>query len=248
MIMRGLILAAGRGSRMQALTREIPKCLTPLAGRPLLDWQIDALRGGGVRPIGVVRGYLAEQVDRRGVELFDNPRWADTNMVQSLACAARWLREAPAIVSYADIFYPSSAVTALREAPGDIAIAYDADWRDLWCERFGDPLTDAESFALDGTRVVEIGQRAGSLDEIQGQYMGLLKFTPRGWQAVERYVRSLEPARADPLDMTTLLSALIARGHWIEAVRVAGPWGEVDSAADLGLYERWIGEGRLTLT
>jgi choline kinase len=245
--MQGLILAAGRGSRMNALTRDIPKCLTPLAGRPLLDWQIDALHAGGVESIGVVRGYLGHLIDGRGLAVFDNPRWADTNMVRSLACASRWLRDAPAIVSYADIFYPSSAVAALREAPGEIAIVYDADWRSLWCERFADPLSDAESFALDGTRVVDIGRRARSLDEIQGQYMGLFKFTPAGWLAVERCVASLEPERADRLDMTSLLSALIARGQRIEGVRVSGMWGEIDSAEDLAMYERRIAEGRLTL-
>jgi choline kinase len=117
----------------------------------------------------------------------------------------------------------------------------------LWSERFADPSTDAESFALDGTRVVDIGRRAASLDDIRGQYMGLLKFTPAGYRAVESYLESLLPDQADRLDMTSLLSALIARGHRIEAIRVDGVWGEVDSAADLAVYERWIAEGRLVV-
>ena len=37
--MRGLILAAGRGSRMLALTGERPKCFVPLHGKTLLEWQ-----------------------------------------------------------------------------------------------------------------------------------------------------------------------------------------------------------------
>jgi hypothetical protein len=47
--------------------------------------------------------------------------------------------------------------------------------------------------------------------------------------------------------MTSLLSGLIGRGERIQAVRVSGPWGEVDNANDLALYERLIGEGRLAL-
>jgi choline kinase len=245
--MRALILAAGRGSRMNALTRDMPKCLTPLAGRPLLDWQVDALRGAGVQSIGVVRGYRSEMIDRDDLERFDNPRWAETNMVRSLACAGRWLREQPAIVSYGDIFYPSSAVAALWETDADIAITYDSEWRRLWCDRFADPLSDAETFELDGNRVIEIGRRAKSLDDIQGQFMGLVKFTPAGWQAVEAYVTSLALDRADRLDMTSLLCALIDRGQHVEGVRVAGGWGEIDNPADVALYERWIAEGRLTL-
>ena len=245
--MRAVILAAGRGSRMGNLTEEAPKCLVPLAGRALLEWQMDALRRAGIREIGAVRGYKAHLLDGRGLVTFDNSRWADTNMVASLACAGEWLREAPTIVSYSDIFYPPAAVRALMNARGDIAITYDPDWLSLWSERFDDPLSDAETFRLDGTQVVEIGRRAAALADIRGQYMGLLKFTPGGWRAVQGYVKSLPAERRDRLDMTSLLSGLIGRGERIQAVRVSGPWGEVDNAADLALYERMIGDGRLML-
>jgi choline kinase len=168
-------------------------------------------------------------------------------MVASLTCAADWLRRAPVVVSYSDIFYPAPAVRALMDAPADIAITYDPEWLGLWSQRFDDPLSDAETFRLDGTRVVEIGRRAASLADIGGQYMGLLKFTPGGWRAVQGYLRMLTTAQRDRLDMTSLLSGLIDRGERIHAVRVTGPWGEVDNGRDLALYERLIAEGRLTL-
>jgi len=243
--MRALILAAGRGSRMGPLTDAVPKCLVPLGGRPLLEWQMTALRTAGIDTIGVVRGYSAQALDGRGLVAFDNPRWADTNMVASLVCAATWLREQPAIVSYADIFYPTSAVAALVAAPGDIAITYDPDWLALWSQRFADPMSDAETFGLSGSRVVDIGRRTTSVDEICGQYMGLLKFTPVGWATVEAHLATLGPSRRDTLDMTSLLAGLIQAGHWVEGVPVPGPWGEIDNAEDVALYERWIADGRM---
>jgi choline kinase len=230
---------------MGALTEAAPKCLTPLGGRPLLEWQLSALRGGGVGEIGVVRGYKPHLLDGRGLVTFDNPRWADTNMVASLACAADWLQRLPVIVSYSDIFYPASAVKALAAARSHIAISYDPHWLALWSQRFDDPLSDAETFRLDGSRVVEIGRRAKSLDEICGQYMGLLKVTPAGWAIIERYRRSLAPERSDKLDMTSLLSGLIETGYRVDAVAVSGAWGEVDSANDLAIYERLIADGRI---
>lgn len=245
--MKALILAAGRGSRMGLLTEAVPKCLVPLGGRPLLEWQMSALRSAGIDTIGVVRGYNAHTLEGRGLVAFDNPRWADTNMVASLVCAASWLCEEPVIVSYADIFYPESAVAALLAAPGDIAITYDPDWLALWSQRFADPLSDAETFQLEESRVVDIGRRTTARDEIQGQYMGLLKFTPRGWAAIDAYLASLDPERLAHLDMTSLLSGLIQAGQRIEGVPVSGPWGEVDNAKDLGLYERLIAEGRLAM-
>jgi choline kinase len=244
---KAIILAAGRGSRMGTLTEAAPKCLTPLAGRPLLEWQLDALRGGGIESVGVVRGYKPHLLDGRGLVTFDNSRWAETNMVASLACAASWLQRTPVIVSYSDIFYPASAVKALAEARSHIAISYDPQWLALWSQRFEDPLSDAETFRLDGNRVVEIGRRATTLEEIRGQYMGLLKITPAGWAVIETYRRSLPPERRDRLDMTGLLAGLIDEGHRVDAVPVSGPWGEVDNANDLAVYERLIADGRLAM-
>src|SRR5450432_4089757 len=128
--MRAVILAAGRGSRMGPLGDERPKCLVELAGRPLLERQIAALRRGGVNEIGIVRGYRAEMLKFPGLWYFDNERWAQTNMVMSLAAAAAWLRAGPVIISYADIFYRSELVRGLADSAGALVISYDRAWRD----------------------------------------------------------------------------------------------------------------------
>ena len=121
--MRALILAAGRGSRMKEIGDERPKCLVELAGKPLIERQMAALRHGGVDEIGVVRGYRAEMIDYPGLTYFANERWSETNMVMSLAAAAEWLRAGPVIVSYADIFYRNELVRGLAGAPGAMVIA-----------------------------------------------------------------------------------------------------------------------------
>ena len=118
--MRALILAAGRGSRMGALGDVRPKCLVELDGRPLLDRQLAALRAGGARDIGIVRGYRRDMLERPALTCFDNDRWSETNMVMSLACAAEWLRAGPVIVSYGDIFYRGDLIRGLAGAPGEL--------------------------------------------------------------------------------------------------------------------------------
>ena len=65
--MKAVILAAGRGSRMGGRTEAKPKCLSVLAGKTLLDWQLEALRAAGIGDIGIVRGYLGETVARPGI-------------------------------------------------------------------------------------------------------------------------------------------------------------------------------------
>ena len=89
--MKALILAAGRGSRMKNLTDDKPKCLIEFRGRPLLDWQLDAIHEAGINDIAIVTGYKREMLIGRGLKEFNNPRWNETNMVFSLACAEEWL-------------------------------------------------------------------------------------------------------------------------------------------------------------
>lgn len=242
--MRGIILAAGRGSRLGAITDERPKCLTELLGRPLLAWQLDALRAGGVEGLTVVGGYRKERLEGGSYALLENPRWSETNMVGTLACAAEVLRSGPTVVSYSDIVYHPDHVRALLAAEGDLAISYDQRWAELWQDRFEDALSDAESFMVRAGRVVEIGNRARSLEEIQGQYMGLLRFTPAGWARAEDFLASLAPAERDRLDMTSLLRRLLQARMRITAVPVEGRWCEVDNETDLRLYERRLAEAQ----
>ncbi len=247
--MRAVILAAGRGKRMERLGDDRPKCLTEIQGRPLIERQIAALRRGGVDEIGVVRGYRAEMIAYPGLSYFANDRWAETNMVMSLAAATAWLRSGPAIVSYADIFYPSELVRGLIDAPGALVISYDRAWRRLWTRRFQDPLSDAETFRIDRDgRLLEIGGKTASIDDIQGQYMGLLKFTPEAWNAVEALLSSLSSAERDHLDMTGMLRRLIAANHLpIGTLAIDGHWGEIDKPEDAALYEKMAREGEILL-
>jgi len=242
--MKALILAAGRGSRMKNLTDDRPKCLVPLRGRSLLDRQLAALRAAGIGEIGIVTGYrrelVVQHVQGQGVAEFHNPRWAETNMVSSLEAADVWLAAAPCIVSYSDIFYESSAVQALMRSDAPLAITYDPHWLRLWQQRFGDPLEDAETFRLrpDGS-LADIGGKPASVEEVQGQYMGLLRFTPQGWAEFRRIRAALPPAVRDKAHMTGTLQAVLGeRRVGVAAIPYEQEWGEIDSADDLAVYER----------
>lgn len=246
--MRAIILAAGRGSRMGQLGDERPKCLVEFGGKPLIHRQVAALRRGGAQAVGVVRGYRAEMIDLPDLTYFHNERWAETNMVMSLTTAAEWLKAGPVIVSYADIFYRHELVRDLVAASGDLVITYDRAWRSLWGRRFVDPLADAETFRADlSGQLIEIGNKTSNIDEIGGQYMGLLKFTPQGWIEVEMQLATLDTRARDRLDMTGLLQRLLRQKVAIRTIGTNGQWGEIDNPSDIALYERMAKDGELLL-
>ncbi len=248
-MIRAVILAAGRGSRMRHLGDERPKCLIELEGKPLIEHQITALRRAGVDEIGVVRGYCAEMIDLPHVTYFANERWAETSMVMSLTTAASWLRSRPVIVSYSDIFYHSELVRRVASASGQLVLAYDRDWRRLWTRRFSDPLADAETFRIDAAgQLLEIGGKTTRIEDIEGQYMGLLKFTPPAWTAVEALLSTLDAKTRDQLDGTGLLRRLLAGKDFpISTVGTDGQWGEIDNPEDIALYRNMIRRGELVL-
>jgi choline kinase len=223
--------------------------LVELQGRPLLDRQMAALRRGGIKEIGIVRGYRAEMLNFSGLTYFDNERWSQTNMVMSLAAAATWLRAGPVIVSYADIFYRGELVRGLADAPGTLVITYDRMWRQLWTRRFADPLADAETFRIDAAgELLEIGGKTARIEDIEGQYMGLLKFTPTAWNAVEALLDGLDATARDRLDMTGLLRRLLAgRAIPIATFGTDGQWGEIDNPGDVELYQNMVRGGELLL-
>lgn len=233
-----IILAAGRGSRMRELTNAKPKCLLELAGRPLLHWQLDALRGAGVERIVLVRGYAAHTLVG-DFETVENPRWNETNMVQTLLCALPHVH-GDVLVCYADIVYKKEHVQALMQTQGDICLTYDKNWESLWRLRNENPLDDAETFLSENGKLLEIGGKAQSLDQVHGQYMGLLKISPAGQQTVAQHVASLPKPEADKLDMTSLLRQLLSKNTEIRVCAVSGGWCECDTQADIEHYEQKI--------
>jgi choline kinase len=159
-------------------------------------------------------------------------------MVSSLEQAEEWLANDACIVSYSDIFYDAAAVGTLIQSHAPMAITYDPSWRDLWEKRFANPLEDAETFRLksDGT-LAEIGFCPKCLEDIQGQYMGLLRFTPQGWESVRQIRQAMSQGERDRMHMTGTLQKVIEAGQMkIEALAYSGTWGEVDSEDDLSAY------------
>jgi len=222
---------------MGEMTAAKPKCLTVLAGKPLLEWQLAALSSAGIRSIVVVGGYRSDLLVSERYQLIENPDWASTNMIASLRCAATLLRKTPCLVSYGDILYRSDRVKELARVDADIAITYDTDWKALWCARFSDPLSDAETFRQENGWLTDIGQRAQRMSDVQGQYIGLLRLTPTGWSQVEDVLSTLEVDVQERIDVTHLLRTLLERGIRVRCVPGAGAWCEVDGSSDVHLYQ-----------
>ena len=60
MTTQAVILLGGKGTRIQSLYGDRPKCLVPVAGKPILLWQLEWLRNGGIKSVHLAAGYMAD--------------------------------------------------------------------------------------------------------------------------------------------------------------------------------------------
>jgi choline kinase len=155
------------------------------------------------------------------------------------------LRRGPCLVSYADIVYSPAVIEGLSLTCSEgLTVVYDRLWRELWEMRSEDPLSDAETFRTNGEgSLAEIGRRPKSLDEVEGQYLGLVRWTPQAWRQAEQILEGLSPERRERLDMTSLIQMLLDGGACVSTFPVDGKWCEVDSQADRDRYEARLALG-----
>lgn len=131
--MKAIILAAGLGSRLRPLTNEIPKCMVPVNGQPIINKQISNLLENGFNEsdIIVIAGYKAEVLDKYindkfpNVNVLNNVRYSETNNMYSLYLAMKDIGISSFLLMNADVFYDGNVISGLLNCPSDNAIAVD---------------------------------------------------------------------------------------------------------------------------
>jgi len=232
-----VVLAAGRGRGLEALTVDRPKIMLPIAGKPLLRWLVDGFKKEHINDITVVGGYRADAIDTAGIKLVVNPRYAQTGELASLACAVDAL-DSDALIAYGDILFRSYVLRDLVECKADFAVVVDSlmtgssnhTVRDFaYCSRgddrglFGTPvLLERVTGAADAERVP------------QGRWVGMLNVSRAGLVKLKAVLATLRAEESfDTLDMPALLNALIGAGAAIEVLYVHGHWRGVNDLDDL---------------
>lgn len=251
---RAIILAAGMARRLGEAARGKPKSLVELNGRALLDRQLDVLRACGIEDVTCVVGYRPAEIAERDVRTIENTRYDSTNMVTSLFCARELLAgDTDVIVSYGDIVYEPKVLDALLRTDGEVVVAVDRGWRDLWEARMEDVLDDAETLRVaDDGRLAELGRTAESADDIQGQYVGLTRFSAASLPRVLALYDGLDREAAyegrdfENMFMTAFIQLLIEAGFDVRPAWFEHGWLEIDRPEDLEAYERMARDGTLS--
>jgi choline kinase len=232
--MKALILAAGRGTRINAVHGDHPKCLirSNADGLTILDHQIESLFAAGVSDIGIVVGYEQDQIiqhvgryyreDRRHFCFVENPLFASTNNIYSFWLAKPWINGESFICLNADVVFDPNILTAAVESKAPITMIVDPEWRD-----------ETMKVVITGNRVVRMNKKI-QRSEFSGTYIGITSFAASVQEQlffkIDRFLRS---GRENEF-FNIAVQELADEGLHVGFTNTGGlAWAEIDDPGDL---------------
>jgi L-glutamine-phosphate cytidylyltransferase len=233
--LRGIILAAGKGARLNGTAGDRPKCLLEVGGKTLVARQIEMLRFAGIDDVTVVVGCQADRVRRscgQDVQFIENSRFAQTNSLYSLWLARPLLPDGFVVMNCDLLIHPQLLVDLVTARHADaLLLAYQED-DDV-------PLGDEEmKVKVRRGRVVDISKTMPA-DEADGENVGIVKFGADGARRLVAYL-DRRVASGGLRDWAPRAFCDFAKEHPLHAVGTRGlPWTEIDFPED---YERAVHE------
>lgn len=229
---RGIVLAASRGSALGAATADRPKCMVDIRGKPLLHQLVGTLDECGITDVVVVRGYFKEMIPTAGIIAVDNDAYANSGEAASLACALPHL-QGEVVVVYGDVLFRSYILEDLLGSTADITVVVDSAHTSAANPRDLVSATVRNTGFYYNDEIALLTGVAADPASTAGQWIGLMHLTARGAQFVRD---ELEVMRVEGLldhaDLPALMYRL-SQHHQIAVHYITGHWLDVDTTADL---------------
>jgi len=230
--MKGVILAAGRGTRIRSVHGEHPKCLIEVDNATILDHQLKALSMAGINDVSIVVGYEREQIINhvmsgklshiQRIRFIENPAFATTNNIYSLWLALEWVRGDSFIVLNADVIFNPEILDVAVRLHAPISMIVDPLWRD-----------ETMKVVILDDHVIRMSKNI-SRKEFSGTYIGITVFSK---VIQDRFFHKMEDViAAGRMNefFNVVVQELATEGVHVGYTSTDGlPWAEIDDPVDL---------------
>jgi len=250
-----IIPAAGRSPEFQ----DTPPALVNVAGRPVIEHQLEVLNRLGLSKAVVVRGHSGQQFDSisalEDVELLDFPDYDEHRELHSIL-QARDHMDSGFVMAYSDIIFDDSIVSSLLSSGADIVLAMDSSYRyhqhevdkklDL-VRSNSKPSSSRRQLSASGQVVIEALGKNLDVDEADHEFIGLAYFSAQGARVFKETFDEIVGSGQAPFheaksvkmaSFTDLLSELIDRGVTVHGQVVHKGWIEIHNASDVEAAEK----------
>ena len=222
-VKRCLILAAGNGSRLRAISADLPKPLVDFQGKPILEHIIGGAQQAGIEEFVIVVGYRGELIrkwfetrwrKRASFTWVENPDYHKSNGVSALK-ARNALHENFLLLMADHLFEPQTARMMVRQrlAPGEVILGVDPD-----VDRIFD-IDDATKVLRRGDRIVDIGKEIAEYDAID---TGMFLCTPALFDDLECCSKDGNCSLSDGMRR-------LADGGRLRALEIDAAWHDLDT-------------------
>jgi len=216
-------LAAGNGSRLRAISADLPKPLVEFQGRPILEHIVRRAQNAWIEEFVIVLGYRGDLIRDwfenhwRGGGRFtwvENPEYHKSNGVSALR-AKDALHDNFLLLMADHLFEPEAARTMVRQrlAPGEVILGVDPNIARIF------DIDDATKVRRCGDRILEIGKEIAEYDGID---TGMFLCTPALFENLEHSMTDGNCSLSDGMRR-------LARGGRLGAVEIDSPWHDLDT-------------------
>ena len=238
--MKGIILAAGDGGRLQPLTRHTPKVLLNVGGHPLIHWPLTAMLSAGITEIGVVVGHngqaivdaLACEERYNGcLEFIENPHWQGGNAV-SLHAAHSFAGGEPVLLCMGDHAISPEILSRLlaTEHEGSVLCIDSQPWHPSQINDATRVAVGPEGF------VVAIGKQLTRWTAVDA---GVFKLDAEVFDSIGH----LRKGRDIHVEMSEVVRLYGKRNNPFLTCDIAGAfWADVDTVEDFEAIKSWLRE------
>ena len=239
--MKVIMPMAGKGTRLLPLTKRVPKPLVNVAGRPVMDYVMDALkRAGQLEELIIITGHLKEKVEEYVRKNYKIPaRFIEQKVLDGTAGAVNLARpyvDGPVIVIFVDTLFDAD-LSIVKDSTAD-GIIWTKEVEDY--QRFGVVVTDKQGYM---TKIVEkpstpISRRAN----IGLQYV-------KDWRTlfdgIEHVLKS-PPGKGGEFYLTDAFQYMVDQGKKLFVSEVGGWYdcGKVDTLLETNEHLLKHGRGK----
>ena len=228
--MKGILLAAGKGTRMLPLTQRRPKPLVPVCDRPIIEHILIGARDAGIDEVCLVVGYKGEMLQERlgngsGLGMHIEYVWQE---VPGGTGAATLLAEdfaggEPFFLGWGDILVaPRNYAAIVRAFSDPVAQAV------LGANVVDDPWEGAAVYVADGFVEKIIEKPAPGTSTTHYNNAGLFIFQPDLFDRL----RNCRPSARGEIEVPDAIQAMLADGVRLRGVEIEGYWSDVARPRD----------------
>ena len=248
--MKAILLAAGLGTRLGNLTKEIPKALIDINGKTLLERQISALKKNNIDDIIIVTGPNSDKFKIKDVTYVHDSNYLEHDVLGTMMSSIEHINS-DVIVSYTDIIFDEKIIDSIKDGNNDINIAVEMDWEKAYVNRTEHTVDEAANVLLENGLVKKIGHQTNRFGFFEknnlGEFLGIMKLSQKGIDTFKneylRLIKNHEGKFHEAVSLkrgyiTDMIQQLVDMNCKIYPVLVTGNWCEIDTLEDLQIAKK----------